>query len=300
MRIRFATKIPIPSAFPSRSTLPPHWSPLEHFMRPRRVLLRFGSLLRRLQIGAALAGSLLLAACANGDFGRIKPSLVHDDMHAWVGTRAARSAGIAPSNYPLTDDERQLRDLAYPLIEPPYDRQRWYSIVGEYGLTHIFHCGCDFDATAYERVLNSTWYRSATGRYARLNDDIRNDVVRVPAFFSVARRVLDMDRKREKSLAYVSGLTAEELTDAVQRVAENSLVIGWVQQSLVNRAASYRYALERLVIATPTPIAVETERSLTLLQTRIAENQILPGPALAPGPFAPVPPPPFPAKVASK
>ena len=244
--------------------------------------------------------NVVLGACANGDFGRIKPSLVSDDMHALVGTASNRAAGLPPSGYPLTDDERQLRDLAYPLIEPPYDRQRWYSILNEYGVTRVFHCGCDFDATTYNRVLSSTWYRSATARYAKLNEDIRNDVARIPGFFAVAARVLDMDRKREKSLAYVGGLKPRELSDATLRIAENALVVGWVQQSLVNRAAAYRYALERLVIATPTPLAVETERSLTLLQTRIAENQLLPGAAPGPGAFVPVAAVDPPARVASK
>ncbi len=31
-----------------------------------------------------------------------------------------------------------LRDLAYPLIEPPYERQRWYSVLNEYGFRGIF------------------------------------------------------------------------------------------------------------------------------------------------------------------
>ena len=46
-------------------------------------------------------------------------------------------------------------------------------------------------------------------------------------------------------------------------------IIEWVCLSLKERAASYRYALERLVIRTPSSNAVEVERSLTLLQTRI-------------------------------
>ena len=72
--------------------------------------------------------AIMIGGCLNGDFGRMRPSFVTDDMHAWVGAAAA-SAAIEPvSAFPFTDEERQLRDLAYPLIEPPYDRQRWYSI----------------------------------------------------------------------------------------------------------------------------------------------------------------------------
>ena len=78
-----------------------------------------------------------------------------------------------------------------------------------------------------------------------------------------------MDRKREKALAYVSSLTAEERDNTLQRIAENRNIVRWVQGSLQERAASYRVALERMVIAAPSPVAVEAERSLTLLQQRI-------------------------------
>ncbi len=43
----------------------------------------------------------------------------------------------------------------------------------------------------------------------------------------------------------------------------------WVQESLQERAESYRIALERMVIAAPSPVAVEAERALSLLQQRI-------------------------------
>jgi hypothetical protein len=220
-----------------------------------------------------------LAACANGDFGRLKPQLVDDDIHAWVGREAAEDSGVRPSKYPLTDDERQMRDLAYPLIEPPYDRARFYSIVSEYGVTRGFIGGWpQYDRAAYAKRLLFTPYRSATARYTQLNTDIRNDVERIPSFFMVARRVLDLDRKREKSLGHVSSVNAREVKNATSRVAENTLLTEWVQQSLADRCETYSYALERLVIGTPTPMAIEVERSLTLLRTRMAEYQLIKSP----------------------
>ena len=233
---------------------------------------------RRLYVDLSLCG-LLLFLCPNGDFGRVRPSLLTDDIHAWVGREAARDYGA--SLFPLTDDERLLRDLAYPLIEPPYDRQRWYSVLGEYGMTRVFRSDWYFcDPTAYAARLMTAYVRSETTRYARLNEDIRNDVVRIDSFFTLARRVVDIDRKREQSLAYVSALSEAEIANAQARVGENILTVGWVQRSLVERVASYRFALERLVIVTPSPMAVEVERSLTLLQARIAQNVVVATPDL--------------------
>jgi hypothetical protein len=231
------------------------------------------------QIVSTIAASILLAGCAlNGDFDRVRPSLVSDDMHAWVGVEAARGNGVPASHYPLTDDERLLRDLAFPLIEPPYDRNKWHSVLYEYGIGGSFrHEWAPYNVEAYWAHLIHRPYRSATARYSQLDDDIRNDVVRIDPFFGLARRVLDIDQKREKSLAYVSGLRDGERINATARVAENVLVVGWVQCSLAQRAASYRFALERLVIETPAPMAVEAERSLKLMEQRAVEARVVDG-----------------------
>jgi hypothetical protein len=221
-------------------------------------------------------GLAALAGCANGDFGRVKPSLVSDDMHSWIGAGYVGSIVGANSSFELTDDERQLRDLAYPLIEPPFDRQRWYSVLGEYGVARVFRPGWwRFDRTEYCRELMTRPYRSATGRYAQLIEDIRNDAVRVEPFFTIGRRVIDMDQKREQSLAYILDLTESNRANALKRVNENQLVIAWVHRSLTERASAFRYALERLVIATPSPMAVDAERALNQLQQKIGENRLI-------------------------
>ncbi len=73
----------------------------------------------------ALVISSLLAGCATqGDFGEVHPSLVNDDVHSWLSLEAIAGQPIWPSSVYFTDDERQLRDLAYPLIEAPYHRQQ--------------------------------------------------------------------------------------------------------------------------------------------------------------------------------
>jgi hypothetical protein len=220
---------------------------------------------RRPTRGGFLLALGLLAGCGEGDFGRIRSSLVTDGIHDWVGTDPTGS--IPPSRYQFTDDERELRDLAYPLIEAPFDRQRWYSILGEYGLNGIRYA--PFDLTAYSRVLMLRPARSATMRYALLLEDIRNDLVRIGPFFRTAARVADMDNKRVQSLPYVTDLSEWEYANAVNRIAENQVAIGWVQHSLRQRADAYRYALERLVIAFPSPMAVECDQTLNRLRLEI-------------------------------
>lgn len=213
-----------------------------------------------------MAAVLLLAGCTTGDFGEVKPSLVRDDIHDWVGVNAFAGQ---PSQFEFTDDERALRDLAYPLIEQPYNRQKWHSVAGEYGLIGIGN-GAVYSPADYANHLMSAYARSPSSRYAQLIDDIRNDSTRLPQFFETAGRVLDIDRKRRKSLAYVRSLNAGARANALRRIDENKAVVTVVRARLGERAASYRFALERLVIETPSAQAVEAERLLNRLQAQIA------------------------------
>ncbi len=219
----------------------------------------------------ALAAFVMLSGCGvNGDFGEINRSLVRDDIHDWIGRKPTSENPATTARFELTDDERQLRDLAYPLLEPPYNRKKFHSVASEYGMT-AQTLNEAADRTVYFQYLLDAGDRSPTSRYAQLMDDIRNDTTRLPGFFEVAGRVLDIDGKRRKSMAYVSSLGDIEKAQAKERMHENARVITQVRTSLTRRAASYRYALERLVIMTPSPRAVDAERLLTGLQAQIAQ-----------------------------
>src|SRR5688500_14226375 len=49
---------------------------------------------RRLYVDASLC-LFILIGCPNGDFGRVRSSLIGTDIHNWVGRDAARDAGAA-------------------------------------------------------------------------------------------------------------------------------------------------------------------------------------------------------------
>lgn len=239
---------------------------------------------RLLSIGIAGSAALaLLGGCMQGDYGRLPSSLVTDGIHDWLGRRAAFDAHRVPSSLPLTDDERELRDLAFPLIEAPYNRDRWDQVLREYGLVYGDHRRWPrFDVTAYSRKLLGRADRSPQARYAQLIDDVRDDVTRVGSFVPVASRVLDIDRKREKSIAYFADLSARERVNARRRMAENTLIVAWVRHLVRERIAAYRYALERCVVATPSPMAAEAEQAIDELQQRISGRRlVLRRPAIA-------------------
>jgi hypothetical protein len=222
-----------------------------------------------------LLASITLGACSGGDFGRTRQDFLSDDMHRWIGGEATSSVGVPPSQFQLTDNERQLRDLAYPLIEPPHSRPAWKSVFGDYKpLPSPWRQGLVFDRTAYGRALIDEPHRSHSSRYAQLIEDVRDDITRFEPFFASAIKVIELDRKRHASLGHVSGLTPREHDDAIARMQENSLIVQWVQQCLERRVSSYRWALERLVIQAPDGMAADADRLIGELAAQTANPPV--------------------------
>lgn len=244
-------------------------TPIAHRSPPRRVAL--------LVAGLALIGATL-GGCAGGDFGRTRNNAVTDDMHRWIGVEATGSVGLASSEFQLTDLERQLRDQAYPLIEPPHSRPLWKSVFGDYKpIAAPWRQAVVFDRSAYGRLLIDEPHRSHASRYAVLMDDVRDDILRFEAFYATAGRVADLDRKRAASLKLVSGLEPKERADAIARMDENALIVQWVEQCLQRRVASYKWALERMVIHAPDSMAASADMLLNELasQTTAAAGSIV-------------------------
>src|SRR5713101_8852934 len=173
--------------------------------------------------------SLTLGGCSGGDFGRSRYDVLNDDMHRWIGAEATSSIGLRPSQFQLTDNERLLRDLAYPLIEPPHSRPAWKSVFGDYQpLPSPWRQQAPFDRTAYGRLLIDEPHRSHSSRYAQLMEDVRDDLTRIEPFFQAAGRVLDIDSKRNQGRALISELSQREDADIKARTAENALIVKWV------------------------------------------------------------------------
>jgi hypothetical protein len=230
---------------------------------------------------AVLLIATTLGGCSGGDFGRTRQDFLSDGMHSWIGGEATASIGLRPSQFQLTDNERRLRDLAYPLIEPPHSRPAWKSVFGDYKtIASPWRQVAVFDRTAYGRALIDEPHRSHSSRYAQLMDDVRSDITRFDPFFASAVRVIELDKKRNASLKFVSELSPRERADAISRMEENTLIVQWVQQCLEQRISSYRWALERLVIQTPDNIAADADRLINELAAQTAYPPVAAQPAI--------------------
>jgi hypothetical protein len=220
-------------------------------------------------IVAAAAVSATLGGCAGGDLGRTRPSALNDDMHRWIGAEAVNSVGRNGSAFQLSENERLLRDLAYPFIEPPHSRPAWKSVFGDYQrMPAPWRQEVVFDRTAYGRRLIDEPHRSHASRYAQLMEDVRDDLTRFDPFFAAAAVVADLDGKRAASMSLVSSLSPAEAGDAAARLKENKLVVEWVQIRLQQRVAAYRWALERLIIHAPDDVAADADRLIAQLAAR--------------------------------
>jgi len=132
----------------------------------------------------------------------------------------------------------------------------------------------DYDHTEYARMLLLTPARSEASSYNRLIDDMAAEGTLIGPFVAVACAVADLDQKRLRSLAYVGELNESEAGNAFGRVRENGMVTAWVRRALYWRLGSYRYALERLVIAVPSGLAVGAERALKRFEAQVLQADV--------------------------
>jgi hypothetical protein len=235
------------------------------FRSPARLGLSTRSCLVVVLLAASAGG------CAGGDLGRARESVFNDDMHRWMGAEVTGSIGQRASDFQLTDNERTLRDLAYAFVEPPHSRPAWRNVFGDYEpIASPWRRPPRFDRTLYGRQLIDEPHRSYASRYAQVMEDARDDLTRLGPFVSVVARVADLDQKRNASMAYIADLSPRERADALARMKENALIVQWTQLCMQERIASYRWALERLVVQGPDPMAAEVDRFITELSARVA------------------------------
>ncbi len=232
---------------------------------------------------AGLAAFLVapLAGCgpATGDFGRPVPNVIHDELMPAAGDALARARREPVSAYPLTDDERLLRDLGWAVVMPPLEAQRRQRALAELRRTRILPVDRRrFDKASYVKTLLAEPYRSSAARYARLKDDVVADTLRIDPFFQVAARVAAADRARGRALGLAPEVQPAEQSNALARIEENGLFIAWVRESFDERLVSYRYALDRLILATPDRASIEVAGAIDAFEDVLASLRPLGAP----------------------
>ncbi len=205
-----------------------------------------------------------------GDYGRPQESPFVDEFLPWLKNGWSEITGTAVPTAPYTDDERELRDRAYIILQPIELRlPSRFTLAGVdfVELWNLVFNPPSYDVRSYGDALVARAYRSHAARYAQLTDDIRADTDLVGPFFATAQRVMDADGVRQRSFRYVR-TEPGNIDMGRRRIDENRVLIAEVYRRFGERIASYRYALETLLVLTPSPAAVEAEKALYHLEER--------------------------------
>jgi hypothetical protein len=225
------------------------------------------------KLAFCLSAVLGLGACVppTGDFGRARPSVLHDDILPRIGKIAASQRYEPRSDLNMTDDEKELRRRSWVIIMPNGPRPDYERALVELRRTRLLPANwTQLDRATYAIRLSAEPHASATTRYLRLRDDIEKDRALIPSFFATARNVMEMDAIRERTLDALAAVSPRERENAMARIAENRIIIWWTHQAFKERVGRYAYALERLLIETPDRTAIVVERSLMALRYDVA------------------------------
>ena len=224
--------------------------------------------------------SLALSACAEtGDFGRPAKGVWNDVVLPRAGAWAAAERGEPVSSYPFTDLENELRDRSWRFLMPAHERQWFDRHVADLARTRVLPARLHpSDPTGYYRALMGESFVSPASRFRRIGEDAEADLRLIAPFAGVARRVIEADLARLRSLAYVRDLTEIQVAEATARVVENRCLIAWVRAETYERTESYRYALEHAFVAMPQNEAAGAERAIKALDIHRRTLDALPVP----------------------
>lgn len=253
---------------------------------------------------AVVIVAAVLAGCRpTGDFGRAKPSVIHDTVLPKIGNLAATLREEPTSGFNYTDDEGELRDRAWGFIRAPHVRDWWVDLLTEGQRTRVLPMLDDgfqgdaawaidnpwftimpalaapSDHTRYYAFLRTDRFASSEPRWSRVMADIQADTALVPPFCAVATRVRRIDDERLAVLNRQRDQDPVLIADARIRVDENDAVVGWVWKALDYRLNSYRFAIDRLEVETPSSKLWAANRALAALAAQRCDG----APGRAPG-----------------
>ncbi len=239
----------------------------------------------RTAVLVALAVSFGLSACARptGDYGRARPSVIHDKVMPAAGDRltdvrryfASKDGRYLPvSNFNMTDDERELRNRSFAIVRPPHAKDWIAANLVEGQRTRILApIDTKLDPADYYKYLRKDKFRSSEARYVRLISDMRADTELVGPFYELARKVMAADEERMRVVHATPTLTAEQRAMTKSRVDENLARIRWVWRALRFRLKAYRIAIDGLEVETPSVRIYDANLAWRRLAAAIADAE---------------------------
>lgn len=217
----------------------------------------------------ALGLALLLCAAPVsahelGDFGRVKPGVLNDEIIPQTDRLMRRLTNQPISNFNITDEEREMHDRVYRFLIARHAKDWAFDYEQIIFVAGVFSYRPD-KVDLYYRWLTGERYASSRVRYNTIADDIGADLLTLPGTFAAICAVIEIDRQRAVAAAELGDIEAEAIKQMHLRKAENDLYIGRFIAALGYRYGSYRYALDHFLVETPHGEAIEVDERLSRL-----------------------------------
>lgn len=216
-----------------------------------------------------LAAPLLVAvaACSGstttrmGDLGRpvdlVQTGAVPDRYVVEPGTR----------NFNRTTEEERMADRLWRFLHAPHV-SGWFIP----RLPAAGSAGSD-DTGRYYRWLQKVNYRAPEVRYSTVAGDVYADLQTLPGAFEAICAVEEIDRQRGVALAQLGPLEPGMADRVNQRRAENEASVASFVAAVRYRYESYNYALDNLLVETPSEKARDVDRQLVTLSGYVARAE---------------------------
>lgn len=228
-----------------------------------------GALGLALLLGAAPAGAHEI-----GDFGRVKPGVLNDEIIPETDRLMRRLGNQPVSDFNITDQEREMHDRVYRFlvarhyVDWAFDYEQVIFVAG------VFSSRPDkFDL--YYRRLSHERYASSRVRFNTIADDVGADLLTLPTTFQAICAVIEIDRQRAVAATELDDIEPRMIKQMRLRQAENDLYIGRFVAALGYRYGSYSYALDHFLVETPHGEAVEVDERLSRLAVWVDRAEAL-------------------------
>ncbi|MDC9823746.1 hypothetical protein PRN20_08375 [Devosia sp. ZB163] len=213
-------------------------------------------------LGLAWAGQV--PAHEIGDFGRVKPGVLNDQIIPELDRWGRRAAGQPVSGFNVTDQEREMHDRVYRFLIARHVKDWAFDYEQVVMVASLFSKRAGRD-DLYYRWLSREPYASSRVRFNTMADDAGADLLTLPTTFKSICAVIEVDRQRAVAAAELRDLEAEMVTEMRTRRAENDLYIARFVRALRYRYDSYGYALDHFLVETPHTEAVRVDERLSAM-----------------------------------
>ena len=196
-----------------------------------------------------------------GDFGRLEPGVVNDDLLPLVDPNRKGANGRPLGGMNVTDEEIGMRDRVWRFLAAPQVKDWAWAYTAEIRPAKAGG-GTGKQTGKYYRWLSGQRYDSSHARFNTMREHVGWDLGTLPATFASICTVIEIDRQRGVAVAEIDGLDNKLLANVDKRDRDNGKFIARFILALNFRYSSYQYALDRLLVETPGREAVEVDASL--------------------------------------